>query len=467
MATNTSPAKVAGKVPVKEIVGHALGGLGQNIVYALWSGFITAFYTDVYGLNPIFMAALFLVARVWDGFNDPMMGIIADRSKSRFGRFRCWLLRMPVLVGICLILNFSVPDFAETGKLVYAAITYILMGMAFTSVDIPFWSLPTAMTEDPQERTKIFTSTTMVTNVASSLASTLIPVLILNFGGPKGDGAPHAYFVTAIIIAIIGMVLYLACFGLVREHVKPPVQKFSFKLAFKAIYTNKPLFCVMFANLVINIAFITKMTFNYFYFSYSMGNYSLMAVMGLLTVPCMVVGSLSVPFLVKKFGKKKSIIGLTTAELIVSVIFFFVGYGSVPVVMTFSVFQVILCGATTVIINAMTADTTEYGEWKTGQRNEGIITSTRTLITKIASALVGAITGVVLIAAQYNSAPDAVQTDFTMNAFHVVVSLLPGIVMFIGIIPMFFYPLTEERHAQIVEEIKARRAAKEKGDAQN
>ena len=145
----------------------------------------------------------------------------------------------------------------------------------------------------------------------------------------------------------------------------------------------------------------------------------------------------------------------------------FVGYGSVPVVMTFSVFQVILCGATTVIINAMTADTTEYGEWKTGQRNEGIITSTRTLITKIASALVGAITGVVLIAAQYNNAPDAVQTDFTMNAFHVVVSLLPGIVVFIGIIPMFFYPLTEERHAQIVEEIKARRAAKEKGDAQN
>lgn len=461
MGKSSSVATVkASRVPVREIVGHALGGLGQNTVYALWSGSITAFYTDVYGLNPIFMGMLFLVARIWDGFNDPMMGILADRSKSRFGRYRCWLLRMPLLVGICLILNFSVPNLAGTGKLVFAAITYILMGMAFTSVDIPFWSLPTAMTGDPQERTKIFTTTTMSTNIASAMASTLIPMLIMGFGGPKGDGAPHAYFMTALIVAGIGCVLYLTCFGLVREHVKAPTQKFSFKLAFKAVYTNKPLFCVMVTNLVINVAFIAKMTFNYFYFSYTLGNYSLMAIMGLLTIPCMVLGSLSVPFIVKRFGKKKSVIGLTGGVLAASVIFFFVGYSSIPLVMIFSALQVTLVGACTVVINAMTADTTEYGEWMTGQRNEGIITSTRTLIAKIASALVGVVTAVVLTAAQYNSEA-AVQSAYTMGAFHMVVSLLPGIVMFIGVIPMFFYSLTEERHAQIVAEINARRAAKQ------
>lgn len=459
MEANTNIISGTGKVPAGEFVGHALGGLGHNTVYALWSGSITAFYTDVYGLNPAFMALLFLAARIWDGVNDPMMGIISDRSKSRLGRFRCWLLRMPLLVGICLILNFSVPSMAGTAKLVYAAVTYILMGMAFTSVDIPFWSLPTAMTSDPQERTNIFTTTTMTTNVASALASSLIPILILSFGGPKGAGAPHAYFMTAAIIASIGFVLYLTCFTLVREHVKPPLQKFSFKSAFKAVYTNKPLFCVMITNLVLNMAFITKMTFGYYYFSYSLGNYSLMAVMGLLTVPCMVIGSLSVPFLVKRLGKKNSIIGLTIVELAVSILFFFSGYGSIPLVMTFSVIQVILVGAATVIINAMTADTTEYGEWMTGQRNEGIITSTRTLITKVASALVGAITGVILIGSHYNHVA-AVQATYTMNAFHLVVSLLPGVVMFIGVIPMFFYPLTEERHAQIVAEINARRAEK-------
>lgn len=363
-----------------------------------------------------------------------------------------------------MILNFSVPNLAGTGKLVYAGITYILMGMAFTSVDIPFWSLPTAMTGDPQERTKLFTTTTMSTNIASALASTLIPMLIMGFGGPKGEGAPRAYFMTALIIAGIGCTLYLTCFGLVREHVKAPVQKFSFKLAFKAVYTNKPLFCVMVTNLVINMAFIAKMTFNYFYFSYSLGNYSLMAIMGILTIPCMVLGSLSVPFIVKKFGKKKSVIGLTGGVLAASVIFFFVGYSSIPLVMIFSALQVTLVGACTVVINAMTADTTEYGEWMTGQRNEGIITSTRTLISKVASALVGVVTAVVLTAAQYNSTA-AVQSAYTMGAFHMVVSLLPGVVMFIGVIPMFFYSLTEERHAQIVAEISARRAAKEKGES--
>ncbi len=94
-----------------EIFGHAIGGVGQNMVYVLWSGFITAFYTDIFGMNPAVMATIFVVARVWDAFNDPMMGIIADRTRSKYGRYRCWLLRMPIVVATCLILNFTVPHF--------------------------------------------------------------------------------------------------------------------------------------------------------------------------------------------------------------------------------------------------------------------------------------------------------------------------------------------------------------------
>ena len=249
-----------------EIFGHAIGGVGQNMVYALWSGFITAFYTDIFGMNPAVMATIFVVARVWDAFNDPMMGILADRTRSKYGRYRCWLLRMPIVVATCLVLNFTVPNFGNVGNIVYAVVTYILMGMAFTSVDIPYWSMPAAMTSDPNERTKIFTTANLGTNIASTVGNMLIPILLVSFGGTN---SAHAYFMTAVIFAVIGAALYLTCFALTREHVQPSTQKFSFRLAMKSLAVNKPLFCIMITNLVINLAFIMKMTLNYYYTTYT------------------------------------------------------------------------------------------------------------------------------------------------------------------------------------------------------
>lgn len=437
----------------KEVLGHALGGIGQNTIYALWSGFITAFYTDVFGMNPAVMATIFLVARIWDAINDPMMGVLADRTKSRFGRYRCWLLRMPAVVAAALVLNFTVPNFGTTGNIIYAAVTYIIMGMAFTSVDIPYWSLPAAMTSDPDERTKIFTTATLGTNLASTVGSMLIPIMLVYFGG---TASRHAYFMTALIFAAVGCVFYFLCFGMVREHVVPATETFSFKLAMKSLFTNKPLLCIMISNLVINLAFIMKMNLNYYYTTYTLGNVQLMSIMSLTTLPSILLGTIAAPFLTKRWGKKNTLLGLTACNLIVSFAFWSVGYENIVLVLVMGALQVLFVGASFVVITSMTADTIEYGEWKTGQRNEGVITSTRTLITKAASALVGVAVAMVLTMTGY--VPNVAQTASTMNAFHFVVSLLPGIVMAIGVIPMFFYDLTEDRHAQIMKELEERRA---------
>lgn len=445
--------KKRGTVSNKEIFGHMLGGIGQNTIYALWSGFITAFYTDVFGMNPAVMAGIFLIARIWDAVNDPMMGMLADRSKSKFGRYRCWLLRMPAVVAAALVLNFTVPNFGTTGNIIYAAVTYIIMGMAFTSVDIPYWSLPAAMTSDPEERTKIFTTATLGTNLASTVGSMVLPIMLVYFGGTSSK---HAYFMTALIFAVVGCVFYYACFGLVREHVVPTTQKFSFKLAMTSLFTNKPLLCVMITNLVINLAFIMKMNLNYYYTTYTLGDVKLMSVISLTTLPSILLGTLSAPMLTKRFGKKKTLIGLMVANLIASTIFWAVGYKNIVLVLVMGAMQVLFVGAAMVIITSMTADTIEYGEWKTGQRNEGVITSTRTLITKAASALVGVAVAMVLTMTGY--VPNAVQTASTMGAFHFVVSMLPGILMMIGVLPMFFYDLTEKRHAEIMAELEERRA---------
>ncbi len=437
----------------KEVLGHALGGMGQNAIYALWSGFITAFYTDVFGMNPAVMAVIFVVARVWDGFNDPMMGMLADRTKSKYGRYRCWLLRMPPVVATCLVLNFTVPQFGTTGNVIYAAVTYILMGMAFTSVDIPYWSLPAAMTSNPEERTKIFTTATLGTNLASTIGNMSIPLLLVAFGGTS---SAKAYFMTAVIFAVIGCVLYLCCFTMVREHVEAPTTSFNFKLAAKNLYTNKPLFCIMITNLVMNLAFITKMTLNYYYASYVLGDVTIMSIMSLVTLPSIIFGTLSAPFIAKKLGKKRTLLTLMVANLIISAIFYFGGYGSIGFVLIMGALQIFCVGAAFVMISSMTADTIEYGEWMTGQRNEGIITSTRTLITKIASALVGVGVAVILTLTGYQA--NVAQSAQTMQAFHFAISFLPGIVMLIGAIPMFVYPLTEKKYMEIRAELQARNA---------
>ena len=285
----------------------------------------------------------------------------------------------------------------------------------------------------------------------------LVPILLVSFGGTN---SAHAYFMTAVIFAVIGAALYLTCFALTREHVQPSTQKFSFRLAVKSLAVNKPLFCIMITNLVINLAFIMKMTLNYYYTTYTLGNVKLMSVMSLVTLPSIIFGTCIAPLLAKKLGKKRTVLVLMVTNLIVSGIFFFGGYSSIPFVLVMGALQILCVGAAFVMLSSMTADTIEYGEWKTGQRNEGIITSTRTLITKIASALVGVAVAVVLTMTGY--VPNVEQSESTMHAFHFVISFLPGIVMMIGAVPIFFYSLTESKHLEIMEELKKRRESEEK-----
>lgn len=437
----------------KEIFGHAMGALGHDAVYSMWSSWITPFFTDVLLMTPGFMGILFTVARIWDGVNDLMWGTIVDRTKSKYGRFRPWILRSSIILAIVLVLSFTVPNFSANGKMIYAAIFYIIFDMVFTTIDISYWGLPAAMSSDPNERNKIFAWSTTASNAISTISSIIIPILLVNFGGETNAGS---FFKVAMVIGIFALVMYLICFALVREHVTPAnAEKFSVKLALKNIYVNKPLFCVMIANLVTNLAFIIKMSVNYYYCSYNLGNVEIMSIIGLVTVPSMIIGSLLVPVISMRAGKRMALIGIMGVNLLASIVFFVLGYGNTVTVIICNAVQTTCVGAAMVCINSMNADTIEYGEWKTGQRNEGVITSTRTLVVKIASTIQGITLAAILGFTGY--APGATQAASTLNSFHFVVSLLTGLVMFMGVIPMFFYDLTEEKHAEIMKELANRK----------
>jgi Na+/melibiose symporter-like transporter len=179
----------AEKLPFSQRLGHVTGGVGHNLIYAMMAGYVSIFFTDVFGLNAGYVATLFLAARIWDAVNDPIMGLICDRTRSRFGHFRCWLLYASPVVGLALILCFRVPANAQTAGYAYAAIFYVLLGMSFTAVDIPYWGLPAAMTDDPAERTRVYTAAGMASTLASGAGAIAIPAMVTAFGADDQAGA--------------------------------------------------------------------------------------------------------------------------------------------------------------------------------------------------------------------------------------------------------------------------------------
>ncbi|MEG1366956.1 MAG: glycoside-pentoside-hexuronide (GPH):cation symporter, partial [Oscillospiraceae bacterium] len=363
-----------------DVGGHMIAGIGQNLIFGFWSSYMLKFYTDIFGLTAAFVGVLFLVARVWDAVDDPLMGMVVDRTRTKWGRFRPWLLFMALPVGIFMVLNFSAPDLPATSKMVYAAITYFLMSVAFSSVDIPYWSLPAAITTDPQERTKIYSLSKMGANVISALVGMVTIPLVQVLG--KGN-LKTGFFYVAIIYAIIGAVTYISGFFMIREHVEASTDKFDFKKSLSAISKNKPLVMVMIANFLINVGLLLRMNLNVYYAEYNLGNIGRVAILSLVSLPGIIIGSLLAPKLAKLLGKKKAIIGSNLFLLVLGIVFYFMGYSNFTAIIILSAIQMLVIGCEMVILMSMNADTIEYAEWKTGQRNEGVISSTQTFVAKL------------------------------------------------------------------------------------
>ena len=444
-----------------EILGHAIGVLGHDGMSNFHGTWFVPFMTDVLVLPAAFLGILLAVIRVFDGITDVAMGFIADTTKSRFGRYRAWLLRSGPVYAVFMALSFLVPGESMVVKMIYCGILYALTGsVAFTSVDIPFWSLPAAMTSNTEERGRIVAFTTTASNAIAGIVGIVMPLALDAFGG---SGNASAYFIPAAILAVFGMTMYLISFALVREHVKPdPKQKFEVGLALKNIYTNKPLLLLQFSNIFVLLAIVMRMSFNFYYCQYNMGDLKYMAVLSTIQLICSVLGGLLFPILAKLLGKKNTMFTLAGVYAVSAMALFFTGWGN-PMVLYISYAVSSVCaGCFIVSVNAMMMDTMEYGEWKTGQRNEGLITSTRCFVSKLVMAFVGIIVAAVVGLTGY--VPQVAQTAQTLNAFHFVYTAGCALCMVAAVIPIFFYDLTEKKHAEIIAELAARKAAK--GDDQ-
>ncbi|WP_105614444.1 MFS transporter [Vallitalea okinawensis] len=440
------------KLKMREKLGYASGDLACNLVYQAISMFLLIFYVDVYGLSPIQTSILFVVARIWDAINDPIMGLIVDKTHTRWGKFRPYLLFGAIPFGIIGVLCFTTPDFNEVGKVIYAYVTYIGLGMIYTVVNVPFGALSSSMTQDSNERTSIAAMRTFFATTAGAIIAIGLPKMIAALG--NGNEA-LGYQLSMIILSIFGIILLYVSFFSAKErysNTDPNAPKITIKTTAQMIKSNRPLliicllFVVLFGNMTIAGSVGTL------YFKYNLQRYDLF---GLNAALGMILNMLIIPFvpmLAKRFEKKK----LLMIALVINIIRPLSMIGdNIPVIFIGTVVGSIGAGILAGLIWGLVPDTIEYGEWKTGVRAEGAVYAATGFFFKLGMALGGLLPGFVMDWTGYVA--NATQTPLALFGIKLLIMGVPLILSIAMLLIMRFYELDTKTYSEIVEELNQRK----------
>lgn len=441
------------KLSIKEKVGYGLGDFAANIVFQTVMIFLMYYYTDIFGIPVAAVGTLFLLSRIWDAVNDPLMGAVADRTKSKYGKFRPWIKWTAFPFGIFAVLMFTTPDFGVDGKIIYAYVTYILMMMIYTANNIPYGALSAVMTSDSIERTSLNSYRFVFGQSAALMVQGLtLPLIALLGAGNKALG----YQLTMGIFAVIAVILFYVTFYSTKERIEPPkAQDTPLKDDLKDLMSNRPWMILFLMGLVTFIFLSLRIGVGLYYFQYYVGDESLFSMFAVLGTIGLIIGiPLSKP-LTKKFGKRNTYI-MSNALSGIAVLTLFLplpedymwAYGISALVGFFN-------GPGVPILWAMYADTADYAEWKFSRRATGIVFSAATFGQKFGWGIGGALMGWLL--AIFNYVPNTVQTEDSILGIKLMLSIIPGTLMILSVILLFFYDLTEPFMAKVQSELSIRR----------
>lgn len=452
--------KLASKAAV---ICYSFGDIASQFVWTFMGSYLTVFYSDVVGLAPVVISTIMLLARIWDAINDPMMGAICERSRSKWGRFRPWIAFGCPILAIVSVLTFTNPfGGSSTAGIMWAAITYVASGMLFTLVNIPYSSLAGVMTEDAQQRNKINTSRNIGMNLGMIIVNALSAGLALRFSGPGAEVANgHGYMMTAIIYGVISIPMFLIVFFTAREHVKPVAgerARFSVKETVGNLVKNKYLMIITLVMLVTMTAFMGRIAVAPFYVIYCLGSFQMIAV--IMTIPsvCSIIGSLFVPFFARKFGKRNVLAASAVIQAVGLMIMFLAPFDNLKMVIVgdiiFGLFNV---GFPMSL--SMVADSVDYMELKSGIRTDGTAYATYGLATKVGNAIGGSV-GVLLLSA-FGYVANQQQSPQTMTGINVVVNLIPAILFVVAALCCLLWKMSDQDADEIRAKLRAKREGKE------
>lgn len=436
------------KLTNKELMSYFGYGVGQCFSFGLVGSFILYFYTDILGISPIAASTIFLIARVWDAVNDPLIAGYMDTLDSRFGKFRPYMLFTPILIVLVTVAAFYNIDADTSTKVMYAGITYILWGTLYTISDVPFWSMSSVMTDEPQERAKAATCAMLGVNAGIGATLVVFPKLSAYFADGRAD---QGYLPAVIVLMIAGLFFMLNGFYNTKERISTKsCEKVTLKQTFQAVRKNKPLFFIL-AAFFMNVFFNLVNGLYIFFFTYNMGDAGLVSLIGTITLVS-AIACLATPVLTKRFKKRDIFIALCVLEIIARIGFYFTGYDNPTVVMTWLAVITGIFMMTNPLISAMIADTVEYSYYHSGKRTAAITFSGQTFTGKLSVAVAGGLTGIILTMIGY--APNAAQTETALSGMFFCIALLPALGALVRIFIMSRYTFTEDQHAILREKLQ-------------
>lgn len=466
----TDPTK-KDDVQSKEVLAYSVAGLGQNIICQLVTTFFMLYMTDVAGVSATWLAWMFLAARLFDALNDPVMGSIVEMTRTRQGKMRPYLKYSPIPIAILTVLLFVNLPVGETGKFAFGTVIYLLWGIAYTSVDVPYWGLASSMTSDTEKRNTILTVARLFCTIGSGAVSVFIPIII-------GDNTIATQRILYPIVALVCVLIAVPTFWVGYKGTKERFYdaetdgKFTLIKNLKLLGKNKPALLIILVGVLGSLRTI-YMTTAVYYAKYNLKDFDLAGVIFLLVVPGGLAATLLTPVLSKRFGKKTIFIWSHIIGGALLVLLYIIGLPTGTSLAAQIAFYIIIIiagvpsGFSNIMTYSMIADSIDYLEDKTGERAEAFCFSLQTFISKIGMAMTAFVTLMVLGKYGYDASfaePGAIDDLWGTPEFQRVLegnwmatTLLCGVSMLACAIPLFFYTFTEKKQKEAVARVLARK----------
>ncbi|MEO5534365.1 MAG: glycoside-pentoside-hexuronide (GPH):cation symporter [Pseudolysinimonas sp.] len=440
-------------------LAYGVGALGSNIIYGFVVTYLAVYYTDVAGIAAGTAAILFLVVRSIDALLDPVMGLIVDRTKTRWGRFRPYLLVVPPILTITTVLAFSLPVQQGALTLGLAYLTYLLWSLSYTATDVPYWSMSAVLTMDARDRTSLVMVPRTLASVGAIGVNIITLPLVVLFASLFAAGQVTAGWQTvALLYGVVALALIWVTFFRVREPAIVPGARaathYGLPQMLRLFASNRPLQLLLVTMLFTEAALTLRSVVPVYYMTYNFGSAALVpAFLGIFAITA-VIGSLLSPLLARLWGKRRAAFVGIALTAVTSVGAWLTGYSDLAPILAWIGVAGLGFGVTNIALVSMLSDTVEFGQWRTGRRTEGLIFSSNIFKSKVASAL-GTSAALALLAV-FGYVAGVPQNTATQDGIHLTVTLVPGIIGALGAIPLIWYRLDEKRHGEIVAELETR-----------
>ena len=457
------------KASPKLLVGYGLGEVACQMSWYMINNYLNIFYTDVVGLSGAAISAIVLIARIWDAINDPMMGQIADRTNSRWGKFRPYLYFAPPFLALFNILTFTVFPVQGMAKVILCGVCYIGAGMAYTACSIAYQALLNVIAVDSRIRQLLATARSTGASIIGIILSMVAMPLILRFssatneaGEKMADG--HGYFAANVIFSLILIPIFWTCATIGTEpytdklHSNAPAEKDGFIENMKGLIQNEQLLIVVIATVIGTICVTGRYGILVYHVIYVVGGPQYIATMFTAMTVGQLVGTLTVPWGTKMFGKKNYMI-IMNVVMAAGFVALFLNPTNNPVFLIGASFIGSLGFGAPAICYGMVGDSLEYGDWKLGKRQEGLAASMLSFGVKLATAICAP---VVLLLEAVGYVPNMEQTASTKMGINFMVNMLPAILALVSCIPLIWYKLSDKRVSEIREDLEAGKHAWDK-----